>query len=66
MADMVAKGRGRYPGLVGVSHGCAKLTEEQVFSIRASGETQYALADKYGVTQHTISRIKSRKTWKHI
>jgi DNA-binding transcriptional regulator YiaG len=38
----------------------AKLSEENVKEIRKSLWTQEDLAHKYGVTQGTISRIKSR------
>lgn len=39
-----------------------KLTPEQIRDIRKNnGETQQSLADRYGVKQGTISRIKSRK-----
>lgn len=64
MADKDAKGR--LGPLGGVDNGHAKLTEEQVLAIRASGETRHVLAARYGVTQVNISRIKTRKIWKHI
>lgn len=54
----------------------AKLTEKQVLEIRASygnllgtfnkSQSQYILADEYGVKRPTISDIVLRKTWKHI
>lgn len=40
-----------------------KLNEGAVLAIRASTEKQQVLADKYGVTQVCISRIKLRKSW---
>lgn len=64
MADKVAKGRSR--PLKGVDNGRVKLTERQVLEIRASGETQDALAVKYGVSQGLISSIRVRRTWKHV
>lgn len=66
VADRDAKGRGCINRVEGVDTWNVKLTEEQVLEIRASGETQYALADKYGLGQPTISKIRSRKAWKHI
>ena len=62
MADMMAKGRSSQ----GSKHGQAKLTEAQVLAIRASGAARLALATKYGVTNHAIYEVLSRKTWKHI
>lgn len=41
----------------------AKLCSDDVSAIRQSTETQSALADRYGVTQPTISRIRSGKRW---
>lgn len=62
-ADMVVKGR--HPR--GAGHGMAKLTEADVFAIRASGGvTQEALGRQYGVTQASISCIQLRKSWTHI
>lgn len=64
-ADMTARERqsrgSRRPG--------AKLTERQVASIRAqlkAGKTQPEIARTLGVSQSVISRIKSKKTWKHV
>ena len=48
----------------------AKLKEEQVLEIRRLAEettiTRIQLSEKYNVTQHCISRIVNRKSWKHI
>jgi hypothetical protein len=41
----------------------AKLTPEQVAEIRASDEKQQVLADRYGVRQGHISRIKAGVRW---
>jgi len=41
----------------------AKLTLEQVIQIRRSSALQRELAERYGVSQTTISRIKRRQTW---
>ena len=44
----------------------AKLTEEAVLFIKKGikqGTSQVVLAEKFGVTQATISDIKSGKTW---
>jgi hypothetical protein len=50
----------------------SKLTEQQVRKIRRLYATynykfsQPKLATKYGVSQHTISQVVNRKTWKHV
>lgn len=41
-------------------------TERQVMAIRISDEPAKALADKFGVGASSISRIRSRQTWRHI
>lgn len=62
--------RNRGNNLTGISHPMAKLSEEQVLSIREEYIPyvvhMYALAKKYGVTQMTIHKIISGKTWRHI
>ena len=55
--DMFRKGRENKAFGFALPH--TKLTEEQVLNIRSSSENQYKLAEKYGVGQGTISRIKS-------
>jgi len=42
------------------------LTEQDVRDIRASTDTGRVLASRYGVSQPTITHIRSRKTWKHV
>lgn len=44
----------------------AKLTAAQVAEIRASGETQSVLAQRYGISQPHVSRIRQRLTWRVI
>lgn len=56
MADMVAKGRGPKTR--------AKLNPEKVAQIRASSETNKALAEYYGVDPSIISRVRSGSRWK--
>ena len=66
-ADMVRKGRSYHP--IGERNNSRKLSDRQVFEIRslvAKGITQQKLADRYGVSQTTISEIVSRQTWVHI
>lgn len=40
------------------------LTEENVTEIRTSGLAQRELANKFGVSEATISRIRNHKRWK--
>lgn len=44
----------------------AKLTAEDVYEIRASAESNHALARHHGVDETTISRVRTGKTWKHV
>lgn len=47
----------------------AKLTEEQVIEIKkqlASGLLPKQVADKLGLSYHSIKDIHRGKTWKHI
>ena len=66
--DMERKGRGNQPS--GEKNGNAKLTKEKVSRIRkeyARGNTTLVkLAEKYGVSNPTISRTITGKQWKHV
>jgi predicted DNA-binding protein (UPF0251 family) len=65
IADMVRKGRQQR----GERSGRAKLTAADVDAIRASfaaGETQQAIAKRYGVGGQHVSRIVHRETWFHV
>ncbi len=44
----------------------SKLTELEVHQILVSVEVQEVLAKRFGVSQVSISNIKSRKTWRHV
>lgn len=44
----------------------SKLTEEEVYEIRASNMSKRALARKYGVVHSTIIHIQQRKIWSHL
>ena len=53
----------------GEAHPHAKLTAEQVESIRSAlsaGETQPSLARKYGVAKSLIWAIGTRRAWRHV
>lgn len=53
----------------GVTHGRARLTDDQVIAIRtrrANGEVVRALAREFGVGSTTAEHIVSRRTWRHL
>lgn len=62
LADMRAKQRGQ----IGETNSQAKLTASIVRAILASDESQHVLADRYGITQPTVSSIRRGKTWPHV
>jgi hypothetical protein len=64
MKDMRKKGRERWA--VGEGVGGAKLTAEQIISIRSDGRFQKNIAAELGVSQATISRVKRHNSWRHI
>lgn len=59
LADMVA--HGTIPR--GEKHGAAKLTEADVLSIRDASGLQSIIAAEYGITQQTVSDIKTKRRW---
>jgi hypothetical protein len=66
--DMDERGRRVPPprnDLRGEKSWAHKLTEQQVLEIRASPDLQRVLAERYGVRQNTISRIKTGRRWAH-
>lgn len=68
-ADRDAKGRRVAGPSLGSANGNAKLSDDQVRSIRArraSGERTVDLAPEFGVTPTLISRIALRKAWRHL
>jgi hypothetical protein len=66
-ADMHSKGRGRVTGPPpGEKNWSAKLTEADVRAIRASTESDTALAARYGIARENIWAARTRRTWKHI
>lgn len=69
IADRQAKGRTRTGCLKGATNPGAKLTAEQVRTIRdriASGETRTALAKEYGTSVSTMSHIALRKKYREV
>lgn len=50
----------------GEANKTSKLTAVQVAEIRASGDTQIVLAERYGMSQTAISRIKRNIYWQSV
>ena len=67
--DMIAKGRRHNSPAVGEQVGSSKLTEEQIQEIRRlyyPGVNQKELGLRFKVAQSAISKIVTKKNWKHI
>lgn len=65
MADMLAKGR--HAGLRGEKIGTAKLTAEDVVSIRRQPHLSLkVMAERFGVSKTMVSLIRRRKAWAHL
>lgn len=60
--DMRDKGRHRF----GETSPLAKLSEKDVFAIRADTRSSSAVAKDYGVSQSTISRVRTGARWRHL
>ncbi len=55
--------KGRAPGKPGETNPAAKLTQQQADEIRADPRSQRKIAKDYGVSQCTVSDIKSGRRW---
>lgn len=77
MRDRDAKGRGAVPDATGIKRDpdtvlrgeeapAAKLTEEDVRYIKASGATAKAIARDLGVSHWAIYDIRAGRTWTHV
>jgi len=61
--------KGRFNPMIGAKNGNSKLDDKIVTQIKEllrSGITQVAIADKYGISQATVSDIKKGKIWSHV
>src|SRR3546814_9693388 len=70
LRDMVDRGRVprgyKKPTQTGRLNHQAKLTERDVRAIRASGQSDRALAKRYGVSRNCIRCVLDRATWAHV
>jgi len=69
--DMRERGRARYGGARGTRNCNAKLTDDDVRSIREAARVREfgmgaRLADAYGVSRAVISAVVNRRTWRHV
>lgn len=64
MADRKAKGRA--PSQKGSANGHARLTNDIVVAIRNAEGTQKSIGIRFGVSQATVSYLKTKKRWPHI
>ena len=62
MRDAVRKGRAAR----GERHGRHKLTEEMARDVLAADGMQRDIAKRFGVSQTTVSQIKSGSVWAHL
>jgi hypothetical protein len=64
--DKMFKHRHRNNTPKGERHWWAKLTRQQAIEIYNEVGSQYKIAQKYGITQSTVSGIKRGVTWKGL
>lgn len=50
----------------GSSHYLAKLTESEVRAVFLDSRSHQSIADEYGVSRETVTRIKNFKVWTHV
>ena len=62
MDDMTARFRHAH----GDRNGHAKLTVDEVRTIRVMGGTQKEIADHFGIAQGLVSMIRTRRIWKYV
>ena len=61
--DMISKNRNKPPCLGGDSHGMSKISKTTAIKIFTDTRFQTTLAQEYGLSQTTISKIKRREHW---
>lgn len=62
LKDMAAKGR----SLIGEVNRNSKLTETEVSEIRASRQSTFDLAKRFGMSRQHIGAIRNGSAWKHV
>jgi hypothetical protein len=62
----IAYDKVRRPDRTGELNASAKLTAEKALEIFNSTLPQVVLAAKFGVSQGTVSGIKTKKKWRHL
>lgn len=65
-ADNIADRNTKARQARGETHARAKLTADDVRTIRQSEASNVALAAAYGVGETTINNVRHRRTWKHV
>lgn len=66
MRDKAMKGRAPGRDQRGSINASAKLTDANVYAIRADRRPQAEIARDYKVTQSMISKIHTRSSWSHL
>ncbi len=67
MQDCIAKGRFRFPPKrSGETNPASKLTEQQVVEIYNATGAQWRIAQRFGIRQGQVSRIKLGQRWAHL
>lgn len=64
MEDKVKKNRQHKP--IGITHGRAKLSDQDIINIRADKRFEKIIAEEYGVSKSLIGQIKRRECWRHL
>lgn len=64
--DMDAKGRRVNNQAKGMASGNAKITDDDVRSIRQDARRQVDIAASYGIAQTVVSKIKLHQAWSHV
>jgi len=58
--------KGRAPNLKGQNNPFSRLDNTQIIAIRADKRSHTDTALDYGVSRHTIARIRQYKRWNHV
>ena len=66
MRDAASKGRLSSPPFVGSDHPNAKLSEDDIISIRSDERPYGEIIKDYPVSKQTIGKIKNNLKWKHV